>query len=192
MKVKLKKIKGKRLSLTEEKNALDYLEQAYYYIRQTEKNIIAWKWVVISLFGALYGFAVCACKGTSPSNVTCKTKSGKMKLISFDDALKLCQRPDWMHMTVFSKHLVLTDQQKKSVERLKEGLRNNFEHYIPTGWSIEIHGMPQMAIDVLEVIRFLALDTGNYVHLATRQNTKIEYMVLQSKRILEKSQLYKD
>ncbi len=69
-------IEIKRLSLSEETNALDYLEQAYHYTQQTEKKDIAWKWVILRLHGALYGFTICACKGTNPDNVIFKTKKG--------------------------------------------------------------------------------------------------------------------
>ena len=186
------KIIEKWLHLSEETNALDYLEQAYHYIRQTETDVIAWKWVVLTLHGTLYGFAVCAVKGTNPNNVTFKTKRGVKRLIIFDEALKRCQDPNWMHMTIMSRHLQLSNQQKDSIRKLKYLLRNNFEHYIPRGWHIEIHGMPQIAIDILEVIRFLALDTGNYIHLTQSQNKRVKSIVYQSKRILKHSQLYKE
>jgi len=185
------KIRAKWLRLSEETNALDYLEQAYHYIRQTERNVSAWKWVVLTLHGALYGFAICACRGTAPRNVV-RTKKGIEKLISFNDALKCCQDPSSMYMTVMSRHLQLSGQQKESIRKLKCELRNNFEHYIPKGWSIEIHGMPQIAIDVLKVIRFLALDTGNYVHLTQAQKKRVKSLIFQSKRILKQSQLYKE
>lgn len=188
------KIKEKYLCFSEETNALDYLEQAYHYILQTEKNINAWKWVILTLHGALYGSAICACKGTNPDNVKQRDKKGKIKqrLISFYEALKRCQDPITMRMTIDSKHLQLSDQQKESIWKLKHLLRNNFEHYIPKGWSIKIHGMPQIALDVLEVIRFLALETGNYVHLNEAQKIRIKSIVFQSKRNLKQSQLYKE
>ena len=185
------KIKAIYLRLSEEVNALDYLEQAYRYIRQTDTNTIAWKWVVIALHGALYGFTICALKGTNPDNVTFKTKKGD-KLVSFDEALKRCQDSNQMKMTVMSKYLQLSDQQKESIRQLKNTLRNNFEHYKPMGWSIEIHGMPQIAINVLEVISFLALDTGNYVNLTQKQKRRVKSIVFQSKQILKQSQLYKE
>ena len=272
------RIREKWLRLTEETNALDYLETAVGFIRETEKNRLAWKWVVLSLHSALYGFAICACQGTDYENVTTKTnkgsslfsvgdfidlpafvaklrtqqdpiskflwnqfsgptqevlksatstpaeqklalvqaldnilkgvliyepvrfagvalsqetnelksqnpigkdlirlnrllledayplqiakKKGEEKLISFDEALKRCQEPKCMNMLVDSQPLVLSGSQKDSIRRLKKELRNKMEHYVPSGWSIEIHGMPQIAIDVLDVIRFLALETG--------------------------------
>ena len=186
------RIKPKYLRLSEETNALDYLERAYFYIQQVEKHVLAWKWVVLALHGALYGFAICACQGTNPDNVTYKTKKGIERLISFSEALKRCQDPNWMNMTIMSKHLKLTDQQRKSISKLKRRFRDAFEHYIPKGWSIEAHGMPQITIDVLEVIRFLALETGNYVHLNQTQKKRIKSIVYQSKRLLKNSKLYKE
>jgi hypothetical protein len=160
-------MRPKWLRLTEEINALDFLEKGYYFIKQTELDKIAWKWVIISLHGALYGFAVCACKGTSSDNVIKNNR-----LINFDEALKKCQDKNIMHMTCNSKYLKLSDQQKWSIKKLKKEFRNNFEHYIPTSWSIEIHGMPRIILDVLDVIKFLSLETGNYTHLNQTQIKK--------------------
>lgn len=186
------KIKRKYLRLSEETNALDYLERAYSYIQQAEKDVLSWKWVVLTLHGALYQFAICACRGTNPSNVTYKTTKGIRRLISFDEVLKRCQNSKWMKMTITSRHLKLSDQQRGSISKLKCHFRNAFEHYIPKGWSIEIHGMPQIAIDVLKVTRFLALETGNYVHLNQTQKKRIKSIVYQSKRLLKNSKLYRE
>ncbi len=182
-------MKGKWLRLTEEKNALDYLEKAAYYIHETETSVLAWKWVIIALFGALYGFAICACKGTSLVWVTYETKKGR-RLISFDMALKICQDPNRMRIRASSKPLELSKNQKGSIKSLREEFRNNFEHYIPMEWSIEVHGMPQIAMDALEVIRFLALETGTFTDLNKSQRKKIKSIVFQSKKILKQKLLY--
>lgn len=180
------------LRLTEETNALDYLEKAYGFVEKVDIDVWNWKWVVISLYGALYGFAICACRGTNPDNVKKQTKRGSGNLIDFDQALSLCQNPKWMRMTVDSKPLQLTKGQKKSVRMLKYLLRDEFEHYKPKGWSIELDGMPQIIMDVLDVICFLALDTGNYVNLTEAQMDKIKNIVNQCKIILQKNRLYKE
>ncbi|MHC4756772.1 MAG: hypothetical protein ACYTBP_16725 [Planctomycetota bacterium] len=185
-------VREKHLTINEEANALDYLSRAGRFIKETENDLLAWKWVVLSLHGALYGFAVCACQGTDPRNVTYKTKKGDEMLISFDRALKLCQDNSRMKMLTYSKPLVLSQSQRDSIQLLKKELRNKFEHYIPIGWSIELHGMPQLAIDLLEVIRFLAIDTGTYIHLNQSQKRKIKSVVFQSKKFLKKTKLYKE
>ena len=76
-------------------------------------------------------------------------------------------------------------------ETSKKEFRNKFEHYKPTAWSIEIHGMPQIALDVLDVIRFLAVETGNYTHFNQSQIRKVKSYVFQSKKLLKNSRLYK-
>jgi hypothetical protein len=185
-------IQSKWFRLSEETNALDYLERAAGFIRETEQNTLAWKWVVLSLHGALYGFAICACKGTNLDNVTKKTKNGNQKLIYFDEAIVRCQDPTYMNMLMHSQPLVLSESQKESIRLLKKDLRNQMEHYVPMGWSIEIHGMPQIAIDALEVIRFLAVDTRTYIHFKPARIKKIKSLVFQSKKFLKNTKLYQE
>jgi hypothetical protein len=165
------------LTFTEETNALDYLERAAGFIREAASDDRSWKWAVIALHGALYGFAICACKGTDYHTVTYQTKCGDRKLISLKAALDVCQDPGRMNMTVFSKPLVLTTDQEAAIKKLQQSLRNPFEHYVPTSWNIEIHGMATIAIHCLEVIRFLALEVGNYTKLTGEQSAHIGRLV---------------
>lgn len=155
-----------------------------------QKLPLEWKWVVIGLHSALYGFAICALERGNWENVTVKTKSGH-KLIRFAEAIARCQ--EWEHMVQFthSKPLVLTTEQKESIRWLEKAWRNNFEHYIPKFWFIEMHDFPPVAIDVLDVIRFLALKSGN-VDLEPDDRHKVDSWTTKGKRILQETQLYKD
>lgn len=186
------KVNSKYLRFSEETNSLDYLIKGCSFIKETENDPVAWKWVILCLHTALYGFAVCAVRGTDPGRVTCTTKSGVEKLISFNEVLKRCEDPMWMNMMIDSKHLQLTADQRKSIRLMKGVFRNKFEHYIPTSWSIEIHGFPKMVLDVLEVIRFLSLETGNYVHLKESEEKTIKSIIHQSRKYLLQSTLYKE
>lgn len=199
------KIRGKHLRLTEKTNALDYLEKAYLFISQTEADFLAWKWVVIALHGALYGFAICACAGSNPYAVMMKKRrpidtvnviedsiveTVKGELIDFNKALERCQNSRWTRKYVHSKPLELTSSQNESIKYLHK-IRNNFQHFIPKGWSLKRHCMPQICIDLLDVIHYLALDTGN-VRLTQTQKKKVKYIVFRSNRILKQSELYKN
>ena len=75
---------------------------------------------------------------------------------------------------------------------MKNHLRNRFEHFTPKLWAIEIHGMPQIAIDVLEVIRFLALETNTYLHLADEEYNLVDSLVHQSIAFIRETALYKE
>lgn len=147
--------------LTELGNSVDYLEHGVRALLDAERNHWSWKWVCIGLHGALYGFAVCAVQGTDYTRVTKRNNKGQHRLKSFDEILDMCQNPTWMIQYVHSKVLKLTPSQKRSIALLKNTLRNNLEHYIPKRWAIELHGMPEVVIDVLDVIAFLALESGN-------------------------------
>ncbi len=177
---------AKWLTLSEETNSLDYLERAALFVRETPDNIRAWKWVVISLQGALYGFAVAAARGTDYQKVL--TKKGK--LLGIWDVLKMCQDPVRMKMLIYSKHLQLTKQQEESIRVLVNLLRNRFEHFIPTTWSIELHGLPQVTIDVLEVIRFLALETRGHINLTETGESLVENLVYETIDFIKGTDLY--
>lgn len=185
-------IKEKYLRFTEETNALDYLQRAGQFIQEASTDPKAWKWVILSLHGALYGFAISAGKGSDYQAVVKVTKKGYERLITLDEALSMCQDAKWMGTLHGGNSLNLTTSQKDSIRRLKETLRNNFEHYIPSGWSIEMHGLPRISIDILDVIRFLAVETFRYQHLNQAQRKTIKSIIFQSKKILKAMPLHRE
>ena len=188
----VKRVKPRSLTLTEETNALDYLERAGQFITEADTNPTAWKWVVLALHGALYGFAIAACKGTNYETVIRKTKKGAEHLISLDEALTRCANPALMGTVYGALALNLTASQQDSIRRLKKTLRNNFEHYVPGTWSIELHGLPQISMDVLDIISFLAVDTFRYQHLNQSQRRRVKSIVYQSKKRLSNSRLHRE
>lgn len=154
------------LRTDEKENAVDSLEMTAEFLinlKNTNRSSL-WKWISISLFNALYGFCICAIQGTNSDRVKeFDKKKGqfKDKLISFQEALKRTQDNGWMRQYTHSRALTLTCEQQKSINMLRKGVRNNFEHFIPTGWSIEISGMPKIVSDLVDVIEFLAFSSGN-------------------------------
>lgn len=186
----IKQSKNNYLRLTEEANALDYLNRAGEFINQAMTDENAWKWVVLSLHGALYGFAIVACKGSDYQSTVEITKKGHERLITLDEALERCRDARWMGTLYGGVALNLSASQEDSIRRLKETLRNRFEHYIPGGWSIELHGLPRISMDVLDVIHFLTIETFRYQHLNQTQRRKIKSIIFQSKRLLRESPLH--
>lgn len=176
--------------LSEEQNAVDYLQKAYQAIRTLDRDPQAWKWLVLSLHSALYCFAICVLQGTDPDTVTIRTKAGKEKLIGFAEAIKRCQSAGYVSFYVHSKSLRLTADQDDAVRFLKN-VRDKMEHYIPRLWQVEQHGVVTAAVDALDVIRFLALDAGN-VRLDPAQRQTVQVCTAKGKALLQRTQLYKD
>jgi hypothetical protein len=177
---------------SEEWNALDYLEKTVEFIHRAEKYPTDWKWVIVSLHGALYGFMICALKGTDPDRVLAREKKGTTRLISFKKALEWCQDSDHMIMTTASKVLLVSERQERSLDDLHSQFRNSFAHYQPCLWSIELHGMPQMVIDGLEVTRSVALESGNYMWLTDEARMRIDGLVADGVQTLHQSCLFRE
>ena len=184
-------IEPKYARFSEESNALDYLEKTVEFIHRAETNSTDWKWVILSLHGALYGFMICALKGTDPARVVVYTKK-RERLISFGKALEWCQDPRYMNMTSESQVLRLSQGQKRSLDLIQEHFRNSFAHYQPSLWSIELHGMPEIVIDGLEVTRFLSLESGNYTHLTVEAGKRIEALVAEGTQFLRHTRLFRE
>jgi len=177
---------------SEESNALDYLEKTIEFIHRAEANPTDWKWVILALHGALYGFMICALKGTDPDRVVRTNKKREKRLISFSQALEYCQDPQHMNMTTSSQVLCLTHHQRCSIDVMQEYYRNAFAHYQPCLWSVELHVLPEFVIDGLEVARFLALETGNYIHLTAQDCERISSLVEDGSEFLRRSRLFRE
>lgn len=193
---------NKVLAITTETNAIDYLEKSYYFICQTVERPYAWKWVAISLHGALYGFAVSALIGPSWPDflITDNKRTRAFKahkhykhikqlrgsLIGFDNALRNCQTPKAMYKPANDQYpenrnvLQLTEQECNSINKLKDALRNRFMHFKPGASYFRTDDFPKMALDVLGVIYYLAMDSGHCYRLATSEKVAIEHLVLLS------------
>ena len=173
----------KRLRISNLNSAADSLFRAEEHIRQTGDNVFHWKWVVICLQNSLYTFALAVAAGSNPYTVM----KGD-KVIDFISAVKRCSGVKrFYHSVPFE----ITRNQKNSVLWLHKHLRNKFEHFSPRNtWWIGLSGWPNICIDVLEAIKFLALDGGNIVYHTKAKEKKIRGSIRKSIEILRSSELY--
>jgi len=178
---------AKYVRLSGSENAVDYLEKACAALDRIDRRPEEWKWVVIAIHGALYGFAICMLQGTDPDLVT---QGPRNHLISFDEALRRCQEPEHVTFYVHSKPLTLSKDQHDAIRFLKK-VRNQIEHYVPKTWLIELHNLAISSLEALSVIRFLALESGN-ARLTAHQQQQVDSRLAKAARGLRASQLYKD
>jgi hypothetical protein len=61
--------------------------------------------------------------------------------------------------------LTLSRAQIRSFEKL-HSLRNDFAHFTPKGWSIELAGLPRICLDVRSVLALIVDDGWGFRHLA--------------------------
>ncbi len=190
------------LEIDNKENAVDSLLMAEEHIARAEKRAAGpvpgdgtrrsefhWKWVIICLQNSLYTFALTVAAGTNPGSVQRK-RGGVVDLMT---ALKLCVGVKRFY---YSVPVEFTRNQKNSILWLHSHFRNGFEHFRPNNiWGIELKGMPNVCIDVLDVIRLLALDSRNILywspHCRLREKErKIGASIDRSVEILRSSALY--
>jgi hypothetical protein len=164
-------------------SAVDSLKRAEEHIEKVEDNIFHWKWTIICLQNSLYVFALTVAAGSNSDSV--KKKNGDV--ISFIEAVKRCIGLKYF---VHSTPLQLSHEQKNSILWLHEHFRNNFEHFQPKSWSISLRGIPNLCINVLEVIKFLAIDGDHITYHTKSKKNKVISSINRSFKLLKKSKFY--
>lgn len=184
-------IKAVWLRIEEHTNALNYLVMLSQFVLKINEDPFYWKWIMITLHGAIYGFAVSTIRGTDVESVIINTKNGE-RLISFNEALRRCQNKSWMQYALLNETLILSESQKKSIRKMKDLFRNEFMHFKPKGWSIELHLFIKITLDCLDVIRFLGIQTYSGYRYNLSKQRKIKSLIFQTKKEIKKSVLYKE
>ncbi len=148
--------------VTTEINALDYLEQSLKFLLESERNLLAWKWIVISIHGALYGFCISALRGSNPDLVRTKNKK---KIIGFPEALKRCRNVTYLKKSgnITDQPLVVTKKQEEAINNIQKKFRDNFEHFPPSSYSIAGLDIAENIAQIFEVIEFLTFKTKTYI-----------------------------
>ena len=66
--------------------------------------------------------------------------------------------------------------QERSIGQLNR-LRNEFIHFVPKGWSLEVSGLPQIVGDCLNAISFLVFECGNVIWHETALETQTRVLI---------------
>lgn len=197
----------KALRINNIQNAVDSLLRAEENIDQVENNAFYWKWVIICLQNSLYTFALTVAAGSDWANVAIIPKKifkkydndyhkvrenidfSEIKCVDFLSAVKKC---NGLQYFTYSNPLELTNSQKNSIVWLHDHFRNNFEHFKPNNWRIELEGFPNICVDTLEVIKFLAIDGKHITYGTKSKKIKTKKSINRSIKKLKSSKFYCD
>jgi len=144
--------------LDELANALDSVEMATHFLENLP-DPYRWKWAVMAFHQAIYGFAICAVRGTDSRSVLepADTK-GERRLISVWKALERAQNPAFLWNP--GDPLTLSDDEKQAIDTLFDEYRNGLAHFRPAGWSIELLAIVDVLRLATAVLRRLAVAQG--------------------------------
>lgn len=178
-------------------DVLASLEQCAFSLAQARRSERAWKWVILSLHSALQGAMVCHLCGPGQLGALQERSAENWRKWneqyiqdgaedSGDPARKRLARERLADATELFRRLhcsaariedgcggiiSITDQQRDSFEFLHD-LRNQFTHFSPGGWSIDLFGIKQAIEDVLNVMCLIA-DDGGLLRCMTEQDWSV-------------------
>jgi hypothetical protein len=114
-----------------------------------------WKWIIVGAHDALQGALVCAIADTTGTNVLSK-KSSKKMLNWLEDTSKAYPGEYMADFETLLKRAAVTlpPADAKDIKAL-HGLRNDFAHFTPKGWSIELAGLPRIIDTALRLVEQL-------------------------------------
>jgi hypothetical protein len=160
------------LHTDEHEEAVSALEFMLESASKLASDIYRWRWIIISLHSALQGFMVIALRhsdgsGPVPDAIITQILDAHQakepqprellhKFLVLYRLLKSRRMDRYVHSQRFRPQ----GTQNRSVCRLNQ-LRNEFIHFTPKGWSLEVSGLPQICLDCLAVIHFLESQSGN-------------------------------
>ncbi len=168
------------LRIDEKENAVDSLQKATEFLKNTKNSQLYWKWFIVATHHAVYHFMLLALQNTDLSGIwkeqpkkglpklvdyglsrkVVDTNNSENQLVNFTEAFMRIQKPDRMGRYVNTKPFVADTKHKEAATYLNTILRDNFVHFSPKGWSIEISFIIEAVSPMLEVVEFLVLNSG--------------------------------
>ncbi|MBP2562004.1 hypothetical protein J2857_004795 [Neorhizobium galegae] len=184
--------KTRWLNIDEQTDVLTSLLGCSFMIAQVDQQPAFWKHLIVTMHSALQGAMVCHLSGTAQLGALSeksikktlewherdrrrKTEGGKPKEDSPRDpypAARLAEAPvlferlwqEEKQVEGLGSVLELSEEQKTSFAKLHE-LRNDFSHFTPKGWSIELNGLPRICLNILNIIKLIQKHGWAFRHL---------------------------
>lgn len=156
---------SKFLRTSEQEEAVRSIEWAAQQAKEIVKDPYSWKWVLISLHNAAQGFMVLALWNgndllSMPDHVAAKWLKAyreknplpESRLDNFLNLYAKCKISENFNYCG-SQPFRSTESQDSAFHDLNN-FRNEFIHFTPKGWLLELNGLPSLVVDVLKLISF--------------------------------------
>jgi hypothetical protein len=117
-----------------------------------------WKWIILAAHSGLQGALVCAIKDSTGTNVL--SKQSAAATLAWLQNPTGAPPPQYLdHYPALSRKYrkkypcsTVTAQQLKDLKKLHNEFRNNFTHFAPMQWSIEVVGLTRIVKAALDLV----------------------------------------
>jgi hypothetical protein len=166
-------VRGGYLRTNEHEEAVRSLEWAELQARMISTDSYHWKWVLISMHNAVQGFMVLALwsgngllalrKDSAVKWLEAYETGGdgnclKLKLDDFTNPYKKIL--DRSSFSTVGSGPFRTDMSHGESMRQLNNFRDEFIHFTPKGWSLQLVGLPRICMDALDIVEFFGLNSA--------------------------------
>lgn len=146
--------------------------------RFTDEDVFAWKWVMLALHAALQGACICHLTTSEPpfgaltkrnsaewisyfeeSRTNPDAKPPQTYLMALPELLRAIRKPNSAGDRSNDDGIAISNDELIWLERIHDDIRNQFTHFKPMGWSIDMSGVPELARLISRIIGEI-LDIG--------------------------------
>ncbi|SKC02554.1 hypothetical protein [Sphingopyxis flava] len=143
-----------------------------------DKDPQVWKWFALALHSTLQGACVCHLVSTATpigavypenaakfisffeeSRANPDAKPPEARLMALPGLLKAARKPHSAGDRSNDQGIAISDAELEWLNRFHASVRNQFTHFEPMGWSLEVSGFPEIAMLVARIVSEIA-DTG--------------------------------
>ncbi len=190
------------LQTDEAEDVICSIEHCSICLDLIDRNPVHWKWAIIALQNALQGAMVCHLAGSA--NVGHLKASNATKWLNWYASGRVGEVPnEWMAdpQTLLERvagqqsrieqgsgsALSITEDEISAFKALN-GLRKQFAHFNPMGWSIQLDGLPHIFGLCASIIEKISLDPWPFRHLADAKRLQLIEAIDSLKQKIESCQ----
>lgn len=179
----------KWVSVDEATDVLGSLRHCLRCRELAEHDALAWKWFMLALHSALQGACVCHLTTTAqPVGALTERNteewltwfqrgnagpSPKVYLLALPELLKKVRKENSAGDGSNSWRVRISDKDLVWLTDFHETLSNQFVHFAPMGWSIELSGLPSLSALAARVIADILSSGWGFRHLTEDQRAEL-------------------
>jgi len=153
----------------------------------------AWKWLVLALHSALQGACVCHLTTTAEpvgavtannaaewlkyfevSRTDPNAKPPKTYLMPLPNLLKEVRRPHSAGDRSNAAGISISDNEMRRLKHFHDDIRNQFVHFEPMSWSIEVSGIPEIARLIARIIQDILKVGWAFRHMSCEEHDGLQ------------------
>lgn len=160
------------LRTDEECEAANAMDMAARFAVGVATDLHLWRWIIIALHNAAQGVMVLSLRhGNGLLALSADSFASWMAAYEKNEPLPPEKLDSYLNLYKKVKHkkhgkvggntrFVPEATEGADIKRI-DSLRNEFIHFTPKGWSLEVNGLPRICLSAARLVSFLALETSN-------------------------------